>query len=885
MRKICKKIVSMLISATLLLSVCTAVPFTVEAASSCTYTSNDLFEYTVEINEIDDGTTWIHGYIGTDTDVVIPSEIEGRKVVGIMAFAFSDCPNVTNIEMPSDVNKFEKYAFEDTAWYKNIYNTHSDGVIYINNVAVDYKGEMPENTHLTLKDGTTGIAGGAFWGSNGSLVEIEIPDSVTYIGEDAFNNCYNLKSVNIPDGVTEISDGAFCNASLTSITIPDSVERLGNHAFSDCYELNNVILGKGLNKINESTFSTCMNLESIVIPDNIISIDDCAFWGCYNLENITMSDNLLLLDSDVFLNTKWFENQSDGVVYIGDFVYGYKGEMPESTYIELREGVRGIAGSAFEDCTNLSGIRIPESVLSFGEDAFNNCTNLTIYGYENSKAEVFANQNEIDFVSIGSYEKDFEFKYKHLKDNTVEITECIGTSTDFKIPIEIEGCKVSSIGDYAFIGCPNLETVRIPYSVEKIGYNSFCDCDSMTDIYYNGSYDDWNKINSATRFYGVSTHFGSNKNADETNRCGDFEYNKLTDTTVEITGYIGFDSDIVIPSNLDGYKVTSIGCCLSYSFKENLKSVVISEGITTIGESAFEFSLLESVKLPSTLKNIGYMSFWACENLTEINIPEGVERIEDGAFGCTNIKSFYIPASVTYCDAPFDFNVLNEVVVDEDNQNYYSKDGVLFRKSDNELLLYPRANERTVYVIPDGTSKINRIAFLRGTGNLKELIIPGSVNVLDSGTLFNANLDKLILCEGVETIKQNAFLNCNFTNITIPKSVTSIEEKSIGYTYMDGLNPEPIEGFTIYGYKGTTAESYAIENGFAFESLDTMLVGDVNGDGVISVLDASDVQKYLVNLINFTDAQKSNADVNGDGAVTIMDSTHIQKYLVGLAEI
>ena len=261
---------------------------------------------------------------------------------------------------------------------------------------------------------------------------------------------------------------------------------------------------------------------------------------------------------------------------------------------------------------------------------------------------------------------------------------------------------------------------------------------------------------------------------------GDFKYSVLDDGTVEIAGYLGSDTDITIPDTIDGRDVASIG---DESFS---------------GMYSFDCDVIITVNLPTTLKNIGEMAFWN-DNIKEITIPNGVETIGGGAFGGTALEKLFIPESVKYCDHLFDFNILKEITVDENNKNYYSKDGCLFRKSDNVLLLYPYGNERTEYTIPDGTTGIDYYAFFRGTAKLKTLTIPGSVKTLKEWTAAHSNLDKVILNEGVESILKHAFVNCNFKEIYIPKSVTTIEELAFGYDNMDSLSPQKIEGFKIYG--------------------------------------------------------------------------------------
>jgi len=858
MKKFLKKVLSVSLVIISIVSVTVNATFLSEARSSITYTENDDFEYTVAINDIDDGTTWVKKYIGNNNKVVIPDEIDGRKVVGIDSYAFEGCSQVTDITIPNSVVKLGYNTFDDTSWYKNLYAASPNGVVYINNIAYCYKGDIPNDGTVEFDYGTISIAGGAFWGEE-KLLKIVLPDTITYIGENAFYCCENLNDFVLPDSVKEIGENSFYECSnLNSITFPDSLENIESYAFSGCSNLTEIVFGKGLTRINSGTFGYCYELTDIIIPDNIRSIDSEAFEYCYNLENISISDNIFFIGKRAFYNTKWYDNQPDGVIYLGKTLYKYKGEMPENESIKIKEGTIGIASSAFDDRANLSSITVPCSVIGFGSDVFYGCDNLTIYSYKNSNAEVYANENEIDFISVGDYVKDFEFSYKLLDDDTVEITKCIGTGTSLKIPYEIDGHTVSALGDYAFMGCANLQKVQIAYNIKKIGMNVF-NYESLKEVNFVGSYDDWKNVKSSTNF--KSMHFSASKNADETNRYEDYEYNILDNNTIEITGYIGYDTEIDIPDTIKGRDVASIG-------DESFSDMYI-----------FDRDVIITVNLPTTLKNIGEMAFWNNDNIKEITIPNGVETIGGGAFGGTALEKLFIPESVKYCDHLFDFNILKEITVDENNKNYYSKDGCLFRKSDNVLLLYPYGNERTEYTIPDGTTGIDDYAFFRGTAKLKTLTIPGSVKTLKVWTAAHSNLDKVILNEGVESILKHAFVNCNFKEIYIPKSVTTIEELAFGYDNMDSLSPQKIEGFKIYGYKNTAAEKYAQDNEFEFISLaDDIIFSDkstgitvsgvMQNDAVLNVTKLENTFKNSVATYDIT-LQKDGAVIQPDGTITV----------------
>ena len=157
-------------------------------------------------------------------------------VTSIGNLAFYECSRLTTVTIPNSVTSIGRNAFFNTQWYKN----QSDGLIYIGMVAYKYKGTMPNNTSIIIKDGTTSIGSNAFDSCKG-LTSVTIPNSVTSIGEYAFAYCYGLTSVTIPNSVTSIANGAFENCSgLTSLIIPNSVTSINRAAFHDCYRLTSV---------------------------------------------------------------------------------------------------------------------------------------------------------------------------------------------------------------------------------------------------------------------------------------------------------------------------------------------------------------------------------------------------------------------------------------------------------------------------------------------------------------------------------------------------------------------------------------------------------------------------------------------------------------------
>lgn len=257
-------------------------------SKNITSITTEVFKNCISLMEVEipESVTWIgeRAFLGCTSlnNIIIPN-----SVTSISHASFERCTSLNNITIPDSVTNIGLYAFEDTPWY----DSKEDGVVYINRVLYKYKGKMPKNTEISIKDGTKKISIGAFAGCN-NLTSISIPNSVTSIDEVAFNSCTGLVNITIPDSVRYIGQEAFYNCSnLTNVTLSKNSD-IATLMFDNCTSLTSIIIPVGVTRINLRAFNGCSSLTSITIPNTVKRIESMSFYMCNSLSNITFNGTI-----------------------------------------------------------------------------------------------------------------------------------------------------------------------------------------------------------------------------------------------------------------------------------------------------------------------------------------------------------------------------------------------------------------------------------------------------------------------------------------------------------------------------------------------------------------------------------------------------------------
>ena len=431
--------------------------------------------------------------------------------------------------------------------------------------------------------------------NNSKVKKIVIEDGVTSIGDIAFSYCRSLTSITIPDSVTSIEFAAFNNcSSLTSITIPDSVTNIEDCAFEWCSSLSNITLPNNITSIGTGVFHGCSSLTSITIPDGVTSIGNNAFDSCSSLTSITIPDS---------------------VTSIGGFTFKNCSSL---TSIMIPDGVTSIGNSAFKNCSSLTDITIPDSVTSIGSFAFYNCSSLKTISL--SCKSTLKKSNFGEQANLVSYTNQHLLTKTEAKDAT-----CAESGNK-----EYWTCK--HCGKYFLSDDANPATAT---AVEL----------SETVI-------------PALNHKNATTRGAVKPTETEPGYSGDL-YCPDCDTVLE-KGYTYWnEGNLTWKLDADGtLTISGTGAMKNYDSKKNrnpvynnsnVKTVVIEDGVTSIGNYAFTYCVsLTSITIPDSVTSIGYYAFFYCKSLTSITIPDSVTSIGNYAFFyCRNLTSITIPDSVT----------------------------------------------------------------------------------------------------------------------------------------------------------------------------------------------------------------------------------------------
>jgi hypothetical protein len=720
------------------------------------------------------------------TSVTIPN-----SVTKIGLYAFSGCTELTSVTIPNSVTEIWRDAFygcsgltkvniSDLAAWCNITfgNYASNPLSYAQRLYLDDQ----EITELNIPNSVTSIGEYAFYGCN-ELTSVTIPNSVTSIGGAAFEGCTGLTSVTIPNSVTEIGSSAFSGcAGLTSVTIPNSVTKIGSYAFSGCTELTSVTIPNSVTEIGSYAFSGCTGLTSVTIPNSVTKIEYAAFAKCTGLTSVTIPNSVTKIEYSAFVLCTGLTSVTipNSVTSIGGAAFeGCTG----LTSVTIPNSVTEIGSSAFRECTGLTSVTIPNSVTKIGEYAFEKCTGLkqiislaitppTIYSYTFSDYSVPLIVPSEDYKTADYWKKFTD----------ITVSSDISTGTTF----EVDGLKYEVISDedctcrlYAIDESVSGDVV-IPETVSYDG-KEFTPVEIPVTLIEGET-----SITSLTIPSNITT-IGSAVAQDtslakltvNTSVAGDLITGTSVDELVIGASVKEFSNDLnsntigklTIKDGMDYLTISALQCAgptkaylgrnLSsaiFANNTNLAELTIGSGVTTIKDYAFSgCSGLTSVTIGPNVRWIGISAFSGCTGLTSIVTPNSLMAIGNEAFAnCSGLTSITIGSSVENigvaafygCTGLTSVDIPNSVTVIWDSafKECAGLTSVTFGNSlttiSDEAFEY--CTGLTSVVIPNSVTEIGKSVFSGCTG-LRSVTIPGSV----------------------QTIGDDAFSGCSHCNVYI----------------------------------------------------------------------------------------------------------------------
>ena len=884
---------------------------------------------------LSENTIAITDYNGYDTEVTIPSKIDGFTVTGVenmdtsnikkivmpdtvtyigeCAFgdyddsvpleeivlsknlktigpsAFSLCFELKSIDIPESVTEIENGAFTSCYSLKN-FNV-SQNTNFGNCVFGAYPWTsipaLSDDYNVWLYDENASdffVWNGCLFAYRGSSKTPVIPSGVCGIGDNVFENS-DITGVTIPEGVRYINSGAFQNCTaLKSVKFPNSLKRIGSVAFSGCTSLSSVTFGSGLKSIEYYGFSDCESLKKVVLPEGLEKLDG-AFYECYNLENITFPSSLSEIDPErsAIYDTKWYENIADSApIYCGGIFLGfkvgyntpYKNIKINSTYT-VRAGTKTVyMNECYVD--KLTTLNLPDGLKSLTIKSPRNNVN---GNYKITKLTV---PESVDYVDI---EGMSDLKTLKLPTTAKLSAGCFNYCT------EIENLTIPKGNirlEASLSHCVKLKSITLP-------------SDTMEVVGTIGS-----KNLTSVNLSNVRILTGG------FNSCTGLTKVNLPDSLLSIEGAFSGCTNLTTVTGGKNVRYLDSG----FSACPKLKSFgSIGENLSVLEHNSFKGTAWYNSQKDGVVyfKNFAYCYKGTMPKNTQLTFKEGTKAIVGGfIFGDLELT----PREVANFEPP----VLTKVVIPKSCQyiGYYAFYGCESLKN----------------ITLNGGELVERDAFQNN--GCETITLPSTMRVVDDESFTSKVLKTVNLNDGLQYIGEGAFFSMGkIKSVTVPASVTYIGVQAIGYYPPDPDNPfvqsEVIPNFVIYGTSGTEAQTYADSNGIQFNSIasgttvkgtaksyltadDTVTIqlvksgvvayettvkgnsadysisGVANGTYTMRVSKKSHADReYTVKVWSADVTQNVEifpiGDVNSDGDISVVDATLVQKYIVGLEKL
>ena len=675
------------------------------------------------------------------------------------------------------------------------------------------------------------------------ITSVKISDGITGIGDYAFYD-EAFSSVSIPGSVASIGNYAFYSVDLYEIVIPDSVLSIGAYSFAKCTYMEKVTVGKGIKEIGEDAFLSCYQL-------NAFYINDLISWCKVSM--FSSASNPLWEAGNLYLNGKLVTDLRipDEINSIEYFAFE---KCTSIKSVTIQQGVTQIKPCAFTYCSNLQSVNIPDSVTIIDYRAFESTkiTEIVLGRGVKTIGEAAFKSTPLrsivfsdNLTKIGKEAFEYcDFESVTIPDSVITIEEDAFHYCD-NLSLVTLGNNVKTIEEGAFSFCKKLSGILIPANVKSIGAGPFANCDNLTEI-------------------GVSR-----------------------DNTV-FCSYKG---------NLYNYNKTKL---IQYACGNPASSFVVPEGVKTIGDSSiYSCEFLTDVTFSTDVTSIGDYALHSCTNLKNVIIPESVTRIGKYAFdSCKSLSDIFYSGSQedwNKVSIGSNNNPITSATIHFNYNGLYAPTGIgITMDSTSNLLEGSHQDDNLVDEYKYMYSPVGVKMSVVDTGSeesFKEIIrdhlIPNTEAVL-------------IILKGYE---ETAVLNSKSLLYIAQKTVT--EDGTVSFDTPTDFGEESWVAY-IFGECDHTSSTWAVINeateeeeglkvyicNHCGEVLDSEVIpmlessnsilGDVDGDTVVSIVDATYIQRKLAGITIHFEVNGIIADTDEDGSVTIIDATFIQRWLASL---
>ena len=709
------------------------------------------------------------------------------------------------------------------------------------------------------------------------LRTVMIPDSVTEIEAYSFNNCTNLSNVTLSKSLKYMGGRAFGSCEkITQIEIPKSLDNCGNSGYASyhgpfgaCSGLKKITFEEGATEVSNGLFRGCTGLEEINIPDGVTKIESSSFEDCINLVSVNISDSVIKIENEAFAGCEKIEsiNIPDSVTEIGESTFANCSKLSN---VKLSKNLEYMGGRAFGSCEKITQIEIPKSLDNCGNSGyasyhgpFGACSGLKKITFEEGTTE----------ISSGLFRGCTGLEEINIPNSVTEIESSSFEDCINLVSVNIPD-SVIKIGNEAFAGCKKIESINIPDSVTEIGGSTFANCSKLSNV----------KLSKNLEYMGGRA-FGScekitqieiPKSLDNCGNSGYASYHGPFGACSGLKKIIFEEGTKEISNNLfrgcTGLEEISIPASVikieRYTFADctNLKNVYFSNGVKNVENNAFtNCTSLTKVNIPDTVDSIGNSAFSGCTNLIEVHLPDKLKETASDTFsGCKKLTTINFPSTLTTIgnSAFSGCESLPEAILPS---------GV--EKIESNAFKNCKALKKAA--VPDTVSSIGSSAFY-GCEALTDITLGSKLKKIESQTFYGCTvLPSIVLPYNVTTIGDSAFVNCTkLTQITVPRNTTSIASNAFSYP----------KKMTMYGPSDCYAQTYASGKGIKYVTQDIHATS-VSLDSTEKTAERYDDFQLTATIapLNFTDAvvwTSSNEEV-----ATVSDTGYVEICGVGTAVI